>query len=122
METRTKKTFLSKLIDTLKNTALYSILLDESAGTTIDSDGTDTMSKIESLAQESRMSTEEVMKIEAEFNKAHSKMNNLTKEVETIEDEKEKTTDEFVVPKEKLKPYQKQSRKVTQEQNKDMEK
>lgn len=122
METRTKKTFLSKLIDTLKNTALYSILLDESAGTTIDSEGTDTMSKVESLAQESKMSTEEVMKIEAEFNKAHSKMNNLTKEVETIEDKKEETTDKFVVPKDKLKPYQKQARKIAQEQNKDMEK
>lgn len=95
--TAEKKSLFSKLIDKLKNTALYDILFNESAGMVIDSENTDTIMQVESLAQVSGMSAAEVMSIEAEFNKANSRMEPLETIVQRVPKEKDNPKNPFAV-------------------------
>ncbi|MCI8291080.1 MAG: hypothetical protein HFJ25_02335 [Clostridia bacterium] len=92
-----KKSLFSKLIDKLKNTALYDILFNESAGMVINSENTDTIMQVESLAQVSGMSAAEVMSIEAEFNKANSRMEPLETIVQRVPQEKDNSKNPFAV-------------------------
>lgn len=97
-----KKSLFGKLIDALKNTALYDILFNESSGMVIDSESTDTIGQVESLAQVSGMSAAEVMNIEAEFNKALSNMETLETTIQRIPQEKENSKNPFAVSEKDL--------------------
>lgn len=94
-----RKSFFSKIIDAFKSTALYNIFLDESAGMVIDSEKTDTMGQVESLAQVSGMSTAEVMSIEAAFNSARSNLKPLADRIQTVPQEHKNSTNNFSVDK-----------------------
>lgn len=128
MKTTTNQSFLSKLIDKFKTSAFYDILFSESAGITTSPDTTDTMEKVNFLAKSSNTTTDEIMSIEAEFNKATSNMKKLATEVETIKQETISTLNPFAVKKEKLgqevpKTKVKSTKSKTQEiQQKDLEK
>lgn len=100
--TTEKESLFRKIIDKLKNTALYDILFSESAGMVINSEDTDTMKQVESLAQASQMSTEEVMHIEAEFNKAHNRMETLENAIQSVPEEQTTSKNPFAVSKKDL--------------------
>lgn len=112
MEVKEKQSFFRKIINAIKSTALYSIFLDENAGMVIDSEKTDTIGQVESLAQVSGMSAAEVMNIEAAFNSARSNIKPLADRMQTIPQEPKKSVNLFSVniedlnhdvPKEKAK-------------------
>lgn len=113
-----KKSLFSKLIDKLKQTALYDILFSESAGIVINSENTDTMAQVESLAQASQMSTQEVMSIEAEFNKANNHMEQLETTVQSIPEEQPISKNPFAVSKNDLNHDvpKKKSKQISKEQ------
>lgn len=113
-----KKSLFSKLIDKLKQTALYDILFSESAGIVINSENTDTMAQVESLAQASQMSTQEVMSIEAEFNKANNHMEQLETTVQSVPEEQPISKNPFAVSKNDLNHDvpKKKSKQISKEQ------
>ena len=63
----------------------------------INSENTDTIMQVESLAQVSGMSAAEVMSIEAEFNKANSRMEPLETIVQRVPQEKDNSKNPFAV-------------------------
>lgn len=97
-----KKSFFSKIIDSIKTTALYDMFFNESAGMVIDSEQTDTMGQVESLAQVSGMTTAEIMSIEAAFNSARSNIKPLADRIQTIQQEQKNPVNLFSVNKKDL--------------------
>lgn len=72
-----KKSLFRKLIDKFKNTALYTMFFDETAGISIDTENVDSEAKLAYLSQSSGLSSDEVKAINAAFGKANSNMDGL---------------------------------------------
>lgn len=96
------KSFFSKLIDKIKNSALFSMAFDENYGMVISSEETKTEKQIQGLAQSANISEKELMSIEAEFNKASSNNKALEDTVSKIPSIKKESSNPFKVENEDL--------------------
>lgn len=77
-----KKSLFRKLIDAFKNTALYTMFFDDTAGIAIDTDSANSDAKLAYLSQSSGLTSDEVKAISAAFEDSALNLEKLVYRVE----------------------------------------
>ena len=97
-----KKSLLNKLIDKLKNTALFNIFLNPEAGMVVSSEDLSSKDSIAQLATTTGMSEREIANIDRAFNEADFSLSGIRGEVTKIPEEKKESVNPFKVDESEL--------------------
>lgn len=79
-----KQSLFSKLINAIKDSALFNMFANPDFGTYIDSDELSQEDKVKHLAQETKSTEDEIKALDAEFAKAAKGLSSLTRSVSEI--------------------------------------
>jgi len=81
---REKQSLFSKLINAIKDSALFNMIANPDFGTYVDSDELSQEQKVKRLAQETKSTEAEIKALDAEFAKATKVLSSLTQSVSEI--------------------------------------
>lgn len=96
------KNLIDKLINRLKNTALFNIFLNPEAGMVVSSEDLSSEDSISQLATTTGMSEREITNIDRAFNEADFSLSGIRNEVTKIPEEKKESVNPFKVDESEL--------------------
>ena len=98
------KSLLKRILDKLKNTALFSIFLDPEAGQVIPDGDNDPHARISSLAHSTGTPRDEIANIDKAFSEAAQSLSRMTAETSRIPNETRNSRNPFKVDESELVP------------------